>query len=276
MGAGRPLSNFKTQVEEIVGLRAGGHYKGRLLPFLFVDPRRPEFTNGQKLLDWTKRYFDNYGFVGIKMYRALGYYPFDEKLDLLYSWAQENRIPITYHCIEGVIYYRGDLKSLPPPRFKNQFHDLSVQKSENYQRNFTEPENYVDLMKKFPDLKINLGHYVGEDEIKSNGRCYTKVKKLISENKNVYADVSFTLNHVETHAKLHADINTAGVGEKILFGTDYYVVEKNKDEAMLRDELRNKLNDLDQGLGKAVDTSFNQIAAYNPIAFLSSTYYTAT
>ena len=92
----------------------------------------------------------------------------------------------------------------------------------------------------------------------------------------MYADVSFTLNDVETHVKIHADINTAGLGEKILFGTDYYVVEKNKDEAVLRDELRNKLNYLDRGLGKAVDTSFNKIAAYNPIVFLSSTYYTAT
>jgi len=275
MGAGRPMANYKTQLDEIIRLRTRGHYKDRLLPFIFVDPRRPEFTNGQKVLDWTKRYFDEYGFVGIKMYPALGYYPFDEKLDLLYKWAQEKFIPITYHCIEGVIYYRGDLKSLSPPRFKNNFHDLSIAKNEKYQRNFTEPENYVKVLEMFPELKINLGHFAGEDEIKKNGEWYKTVKRLITENKNVYADVSFTLNDVATHAKIHADINTPLLGDKILFGTDYYVVEKNKDEAMLRDELRNKLNDLDLASGKAVDTSFNRIAAYNPIPFLSSAYYKA-
>jgi hypothetical protein len=275
MGAGRPMSNFKTQVDEIVRLRSKGHYKDRLLPFLFVDPRRPEFTTGKKLLDWVKSYFEDYGFVGIKMYPALGYYPFDEKLDELYAWAEEKFVPITYHCIEGVIYYRGDLKSLAAPRFSNQYHNLSLKKNAEYQRNFTEPQNYFDVMKRFPQLKINLGHYAGEDEIKKNGRWYSTVKALMMEYDNVYADVSFTLNDTGTHSRIHSDINTPKLGDKILFGTDYYVVEKNKDEAMLRDELRNKLNELDAAKGSAVDTSFNKIAAYNPIPFLSSAYYSA-
>ncbi len=276
MGAGSSLSNYQTQLEEIIRLRARENYRDVMLPFVFVDPRRREFTSPQKVLDWTKKHFDEYGFVGIKMYPALGYYPFDEKLDLLYKWAQEKFIPITYHCIEGVIYYRGELNSLPAPRFKNKFHDLTIEKNSPYQRNFTEPENYTDLLKMFPDLKINLGHFAGEVEIKSEGRWYTTAKKLIIENKNVYADVSFTLNDIDTHGKIHADINTPGLGDKILFGTDYYVVEKNKDEAQLRDELRNGLNALDVKAGIASDSSFNRIAAYNPRPFLSSAYYKAT
>ena len=273
MGAGNPLSNYRTQVEELVKLRARGTYKDKLLPFLFVDPRKAEFTTGEKLRDWVKMHFEEFGFVGIKMYPALGYYPFDEKLDALYAWAQEKFIPITYHCIEGVIYYRGDVKSLRPPRFPNAKHNLAETKNERYQRNFTEPENYIDVLKMFPELKINLGHFAGEDEIKKNGPWYQTVKKLIAEHSNVYADVSFTLNDTGTHAQIHRDINTKGIGEKILFGTDYYVVEKNKDEAQLRDELRNKLNELDVAAGVAKDSSFNQIAAYNPIPFLSSAYY---
>lgn len=275
MSAGRPLANYRTQIEEIVRLRAKGHYKDRLLPFLFVDPRRPEFTDGQKVLDWVKMHFDKYGFVGIKMYPALGYYPFDEKLDKLYEWAQKNFIPITYHCIEGVIYYRGDLKTVPRPRFPNKRHNFGLKKNEDYQRNFTEPENYVDVLRMYPELKINLGHYAGEKEIIENGPWYQTIKRLITSHPNVYTDVSFTLNDKACHDQIHADINTPGLGEKILFGTDYYVVEKNKDEAFLRDELRNRLNELDEKTGRARDTSFNQIAAFNPVPFLTSSYYSA-
>lgn len=274
MSAGRPLGNYRTQVEELVRFRAKGHYKDRLLPFVFVDPRRPEFHNGQQILDWVKMHFDEYGFVGIKMYPALGYYPFDERLDPLYKWAQEKFIPITYHCIEGVIYYRGDLGAVPRPRFPNQYHDFTLKKNVDYQRNFTEPENYFKLIELFPDLKINLGHYGGDDQIKAEGRWYKTVQQLILKSENVYTDVSFTLNERETHDKIYRDINTEKLGDKILFGTDYYVVEKNKDEAMLRDELRNRLNELDAKAGTSPDASFNKIAAYNPISFLKSAYYT--
>ena len=91
MGAGKPLSNYQTQLDEIIRLRAKANYADVLLPFIAVDPRRPEFTNGQVLCDWVKNYFDHYGFVGIKMYPALGYYPFDEKLDELYAWAEKTQ-----------------------------------------------------------------------------------------------------------------------------------------------------------------------------------------
>jgi predicted TIM-barrel fold metal-dependent hydrolase len=278
MGAGMPLSNYYTQLDELIRLRAKGNYADILLPFIAIDPRRPEFSNGQALLDWVKHYFDHYGFVGIKMYPALGYYPFDEKLDELYAWAEKTQIPIMYHCTDGVIYYRGSLKGFPPPRFASKFHSLNETKPELFQRNFTEPDNYHHVLKMFPKLKICLGHYGGENEmLKSKPNWYSRVRELIVNHEYVYTDVSFSLHNTSVFPLIHADINDSNnkdLGDKILFGTDYFVVEKNKDEAQLRDQLRDFLEHADKRMGISI-SSFDRIASVNPGEFLTSWYYTA-
>ena len=278
MGAGMPLSNYQTQIDEMIRLRAKGNYAEILLPFIAIDPRRPEFTNGQVLLDWVKKYFDQYGFVGIKMYPALGYYPFDEKLDELYAWAEKTQIPIMYHCIEGVIHYRGSLKGYRPPRFASKFHNLNETDPMKYQRNFTEPDNYHHLLKMFPKLKICLAHYGGDDEMKKTSpNWYTRVRELVCKYEYCFTDVSFTLNNPDIFQLVHNDINDAAnkdLGDKILFGTDYFVVEKNKDEAQLRDELRHFLLSADAAK-KITISSFDRIASVNPGEFLTSWYYTA-
>lgn len=278
MGAGAPLSNYNTQLDELIRLRAKGNYADILLPFIAIDPRRPEFTNGEVLLEWVKHYFDQYGFVGIKMYPALGYYPFDEKLDELYAWAEKTQIPIMYHCTEGVIHYRGPLNGFPSPRFASKFHRLHETKPELYQRNFTEPDNYHHVLKMFPKLKICLGHYGGDEEmLKASPNWYTRVRDLMLNHEYVYTDVSFTLNNTSVFKFIHNDINDENhkdLGDKILFGTDYFVVEKNKDEAELRDQLRNYLEQADKERGIVI-SSFDRIASCNPGEFLTSWYYTA-
>jgi predicted TIM-barrel fold metal-dependent hydrolase len=278
MGAGMPLSNYQTQLDELIRLRAKGNYAEILLPFIAVDPRRPEFSDGKVLLEWVKNHFDLYGFVGIKMYPALGYYPFDEKLDELYEWAEKTQIPIMYHCTEGVIYYRGSLNGYKPPRFASKFHNLAETEPAKYQRNFTEPDNYHHVLKMYPKLKICLGHYGGDHEmlIKSPN-WYTRVRELVCKYEYCFTDVSFTLNNPAVFPMLHNDINDASnkdLGDKILFGTDYFVVEKNKDEAELRDQLREFLVQADAKKGIVI-SSFDRIASVNPGEFLTSWYYTA-
>ncbi|HTL80561.1 MAG TPA: amidohydrolase family protein [Bacteroidia bacterium] len=275
MGAGQPASNYYSQLDEIIRLRAKGNYANIILPFLFVDPRRPEFTNGKVLLEWVKPYFEKYGFIGIKMYPALGYYPFDEKLDELYAWAQETQVPILYHCIDGVIHYRGSLSGIQPPRFSSKFHNLKETDPAKYQWNFTEPDNYHHVLKMFPKLKINLAHYGGEDKIVPKARWYTTIRELVAGDNNVYTDVSFSLNDPRIFSTIHGDVNDAAnknLGEKILFGTDFYVVEKNKDEAYLRDELRSALDRMDKSAGIAI-SSFDRMASVNPTRFLTSDFY---
>lgn len=277
MGAGLPLSNYATQLNEMIRLRAKGNYANTLLPFIFVDPRRPEFTNGIVLRDWVKKYFDDYGFVGIKMYPALGYYPFDEKLDELYEWAEKMQVPVLYHCIQGVIHYRGLLNGFPEPRFSSKYHKLDETDPQKYQRNFTDPDNYHHVLKMFPKLKINLAHYGGDEVMlarKEDGkRWYKTVRALAADpEKNVYTDVAFSLYNTGIFKLMHEDVQTPVLGDRILFGTDYFVVEKDKDEAMLRDEMRNSFAEFDRKAGIAI-SSFDRISMVNPTHFLASEYY---
>ncbi|MBI3510248.1 MAG: amidohydrolase family protein [Bacteroidetes bacterium] len=275
MGAGKPLSNYNTQLDEIIRLRAKDNFANILLPFLFVDPRRREFQNGNDILNWVKPYFERSGFVGLKMYPALGYYPFDERLDELYLWASDHNVPVTYHCIDGVIHYRGKLNGFPPPRFPNEFHNLKETDPAKYQWNFTEPFNYKKVLELFPNLKINLAHYGGEDKIVPRARWYTTVREMVAGNNNVYTDVSFSLNDTRIFKTIHDDINDANnklLGDKILFGTDFFVVEKNKDEAFLRDELKQALMNMDATNNISV-SSFDRIASTNPSKFLASDFY---
>ena len=100
-------------------------------PFFFVDPRRIE-ADGKSFLDYStdrdsgkvtlntcmaKEFLEDKKFNGIKIYPALGYYPFDERLLILWKYAADRQIPIMTHAIRGTIFYRGIKKErmeLPP------------------------------------------------------------------------------------------------------------------------------------------------------------------
>lgn len=91
--------DFITQIEEVAEIAASEKWKNRIYPFICVDPRRPN------IIEITKDYIKNKGFVGIKMYPALGYYPQDERLDELWGWIEENRVPVMVHCSkDGAVY----------------------------------------------------------------------------------------------------------------------------------------------------------------------------
>ena len=231
MGAGRTSQSYLDQIREIeeiiVKKQVNSEY---LIPFLFVDPRRirDKPKNGLKpFFDWEiekglkdgKPY--NYvrlkdctfrdcfegpsgsgrlagNFKGVKLYPALGYFPFDEDLLPVWAYCVQHDIPITTHCIIGTIFYRGRMKKEHQvhPVFKdNKWVPLSLKKRSNYdlQENFTHPLNYLclldpyflaELLKKYQNqdlntlfgwngnvlsqdlrlLKVNLAHYGGSVE----------------------------------------------------------------------------------------------------------------
>ena len=224
MGAGTPPNDYLKQISQLQKLRKvtskNLNYK-KLIPFLCVDPRRIrdhkkhheqaffkydltieskvvlmdcvvkdclEGKNGQEAT-----------FFGIKLYPALGFYPFDESLLPLWLYCVQRGIPITTHCILGTIYYRGKhaLDSLRHPVFLYGGDALRLKGSTNgkFQFNHTHPLNYLVLLDdkllarhigencndatkrlfgydaekgtiahSLASLKINLAHYGGEDQ----------------------------------------------------------------------------------------------------------------
>lgn len=175
MGAGRPPATYEKQMEDLAKIKA--NHNEYIHPFVFVDPRRThvgstvfldyEITDGQvKLRDcFIKTYIQDKNFSGFKIYPALGYYTFDERLLPLWKYAADNNLPIMTHCIKGTIFYRGKKKKIwdehpvfeqyegnqdDKPPIDSYFKPLLFQqiKPVDVQEIFTHPMNYACLLKK--------------------------------------------------------------------------------------------------------------------------------
>jgi predicted TIM-barrel fold metal-dependent hydrolase len=128
MNAGPIPTRYRDQMKELVNIKNMPTNKGLIHPFVFADPRRmvavkeeknyregdkPYFTwslkEGKVILGdcFIREFIEEHRFSGIKIYPALGYYAFDEKLLPLWKYCAENNIPVLTHCIRGTIFYRG-------------------------------------------------------------------------------------------------------------------------------------------------------------------------
>jgi|GEM_PF-845571 len=223
MEAGKPISNYIQQLEELLKVTANN--KKNLLPFVFVDPRRIAETcdlNGVNCYEnYVKRNLSKEVFHGIKLYPALGYFPFDKNLIETYKFAQEYQIPITTHCIEGTVFYRGKKKKEwnihPILKYKKDKNMDSIpiplpqKKNYDFTTNFTHPLNYHCLLDKellseylgeetdLSKLKICLAHFGGTNEwnrySKDNWNNYNNNISHLSKSEYLSRNIKNTLNH---------------------------------------------------------------------------------
>lgn len=260
MGAGNPQRNFITQLTEVAELKR--MYPNELLPFVSIDPRR---GTGQENAAFAKRWIEKHGFVGIKLYPPLGFFPFDERLKPVYEYAQENNIPLLTHCYkEGGVYYKDEVKKEwlnPLPGKVGPFKD---EKMLNFRNNFMQPQNYEPVLEEFPNLKLCFAHYGGHWEILSaeKNSWYEQIKHLMKVYKNVYTDISYTLFEPKTFNQIQKDLAEEN-GHKILFGTDFYMTEREKRESKLKDQFRFHIG----------EEEFGKISYDNVKQFLHSDLY---
>jgi hypothetical protein len=177
-------NNYLLQLEKLRDLK---RTRGEVFkPFVFAHPERirsrrrkgdqkPYFDytiadDGEVILEdcWLKRYLEpedsDLQFAGIKMYPALGYYPFDIDLLPLWKYAADKQIPIMTHCTMGTIFYRGMKKRAwnRHPVYRqdpdgDRYLRLSATRARNYQRHFSNPMNILCLL--HPDLFAALLHH---------------------------------------------------------------------------------------------------------------------
>ncbi len=284
MGAGRAEVNYNTQLYEVLQLKL--KYMQQMLPFVSVDPRR---GNAQELLNLVKLYIEEYGFTGIKLYPALGFYPFDPNLDLVHQYAEANEIPLMTHCTKAGVYYKGDTlseqqiwpKNLDGVQLpENDHSDSTHMKNRDFKNFFTDPDNYRQVLSKYPKLKICIAHYGGSTEIErflgrgkkkkqinELGNFYKKTRDLLEDTNfpNVYTDVSYTLAANSIFPELIADIQNPVLRDNILFGTDYFMTIIEKNERQLVSDFRAAIDPKD----------FSQIANTNVKSYLNSTFFKA-
>lgn len=282
MGAGPTKLGYIGQLDQVVQIRK--RFPSTCLPFLCIDPR---MSVDYDLVDFLKKYLDK-GFIGIKLYPALGYYPFDPRLYKVYEYAQEHNIPIMTHCTRGGTYYCGSIsldmtspstfsKNPNPNKLERRNLPYSTKKISNevFCDNFLDPDNYFDVLEEFPKLKICFAHYGGDDEMlleRSNDPqklSWTEtIHQLIEKYSNVYTDISYSLHEKKTFSLIDKSLNDLKYREKILFGTDFYMTERAKKEKMLATELAEYFTK-----SRTKKDSFKQISYVNPLKYLNSTYY---
>ena len=263
MGAGKIEQSLEAQHQALAEIKQD--YPDRILPFVAVDPRRPEIQT--KVVDL----IENHGFAGVKLYPPLGYYPFDDRLRPIYAYAEANRVPVLTHCSRGGVYYRGKITKdmLKHPRTGQP---LRREKHKAFTDVYTDPDNYVYVLDEFPNLKLCLAHFGGGKEWEaylahpwssssSQPRSWlSRIADLIRSGKypNLYTDISSTLHEDRYLPLLKVLLQDPALRTKVLFGTDFYLVEREIPEREFSVQLRAAIGEDD----------FRQIAETNPVSFL--------
>lgn len=195
-GAGNVPQPFPKQLEELEELKQ--IHPDVLLPFVFVDPRR------EGIVSLALDYLQNRKFAGIKLYPQYGYFPYDERLNDLYQYAQTHQIPIIPHTAAEFGDYRGSEAELwgllNECELKNIDVDAVIEKLINNPRRlatkrqkicsfFGHPVQYLYLLKQYPDLKISFAHMGGN----SDWNDYPPSDAEIAEYGNIVAQIKALL-----------------------------------------------------------------------------------
>jgi predicted TIM-barrel fold metal-dependent hydrolase len=321
MGAGVPQTRFKKQLSELEGVKRNPHWTHKVYPFVFCDPRRimpqhkreikveQEFI-GAAFENKAKEYLQKGIYQGIKIYPALGYYPFDIRMKTMYDYALQHCIPILTHCTIGAVHFKYKLNE------EERYHPflkttLPEKKPVEFQEYFTHPLNFEcllnpDILRKlwgdattdYTNLKICLGHWgqgedwheyldnawqdtnfrkrnsawcsleldnwiINEDNAFKNFSWFTIICDLMRKYPNVYADISYTLYDTTLLPLLKMILEAdKKIRERVLFGTDFYLVSKASSERAFAINVRAALG----------DALFEQIAVTNAERFLSNKF----
>lgn len=271
MNAGKAKKPYLQQLEDVAELKRIFTRKNLdvLLPFVCADPRR------ENVFELVKEYIEKHQFSGIKLYPALGFFPDDPRLDKIYQYAEENQIPITTHCIpknKNHFRYKPTKEMIEKARERFSFYNQKdSNKSYDFAKYLNHPDNYTYILEKYPKLKINLAHFGGNEEwnnyldisdenFKKERNWYSIIRKMIVKYENVYADISFTVYDDKLYPLLRNLLKTPQVQNRILFGSDFYMLQKDYTERRFGIDVRGYLN----------DQEFWMIAEENPKTFLKS------
>ena len=227
---------------------------GQIIPFYAADPRHDD------IIDRVKNNLAKDKFRGLKIYPNLGYRPDHPKLMEIYKLCIKGDFPVLTHCSPGGIWMYG--------------------LSKKERRSNSQPLNYKQILdtEGYRNLRLCLAHFGGSEEWVKHLRGRTRkqeedawvrtIYEMIASGDypNLYTDISYTvftpkvqglfIDLVDYLKVLLAD---PVVRTRVLFGSDYYMVEREsiseKEVSLL---LRSRLG----------EDLYKQIAYTNPREFL--------
>ena len=258
MGAGKVPRLYDEQIDE---LGAMAKKSQQVIPFIHIDPRR------KNMMDLLKRSVEELGFKGVKLYPNLGCFPYDEAFYPVYEYLQANNLPIIAHCSPyNPVHFKGSKKELTELLSKSKEPiDTKGKKVKELCCHFGNPLNYEYVIKDFPKLRICLAHWGSEyywekymEAPQVEGNWFVQLKEMIEKHETIYTDISFTLNNQKYFPLLKVLLNDPKINSKILFGSDYYMVETQANERRFGIDLRACIG----------ENNFQKIAINNVEAFL--------
>ncbi len=230
-----PMMEHVELYSEIARLTGGG-----LLPFVAFDPWRQAF-GGKKGIDrgeplrWVREAVERYGFIGVKLYPAMGFLPMrnaahdgvddknrrywpraarqhknfgaglDRALGELYEWCEANNVPVLAHTNSSMAPHRGYAKR-------------------------GHPREWEKVLKIFPKLRLNLGHFGGWAGAKDADGWSRTIAKMMERYEHLYADVGAfdSIDLPKKRRKLTRGLVSLVrkhpvVAERLLYASDWYM-----------------------------------------------------
>ena len=214
---------------------------GRVLPFVAVHPDRPDHF--QIMSDALA----NRGFVGVKLYPSLGFEVGEPAMMAVYQYCLEQDVPILQHCSHGGFYASEDCKD-----YSNPAHWSSI------------------LDGDLAALRLCFAHFDGWKSLGTadglGGESWgSGILDLIRDKPNVFVDISNHTSMMGDPRKegpyfdaLHELLRDERLKERVLFGTDSWIMRLNTSERAFWEYFRQHLS----------AEEFDQIAGIAPRAFL--------
>ncbi len=272
MQAGKAQKNFHEQLKDLAQLRRD--FPFTIYPFIGVDPRRAETED---LLGLVREYIEEHEFAGLKFYPSLGFFPNNPHLFPIFEYAEAHEIPITTHCIPiNKNHYRGKISrdDKDQATYTPGYNKRNARSAKRFAQYYNHPYWWMKVLERYPKLKINFGHFGGAEEwarYLDNPRprelgdesWYRQIRRFIEnpDYPNVYADISFTVHDQSLYPVLKNLIQSKDTRPYVLFGSDFYMLQKDYRERRFGLDVRGYLSDSD----------YWQIAEINPKRFLKNT-----
>lgn len=255
MGAGNVPRKYEEQIKELADLKI--KYP-QIIPFIHIDPRRNGF------MELLIKAVEEWGIKGVKIYPPLGYFPYDERLYPVYDYCVKHNLPVISHCSPyNPVHFKGSNKELRSLLSKSKL-PVTGKNQKELCANFTNPKNWEFVLNDFKNLKVCLAHfgssYYWKKFIENPGdteNWFVLIKDMIPKYENLYTDISFTLSEQEYFPLLKVLLSDNALKNKILFGSDYYMVETEATERRFGLDLRAFIG----------EQNFETIALTNPKAF---------
>lgn len=233
MNAGKVRVGIDAQHAELAAL-CEDVYPTALIPFAAVDPRQDDIVNKTIAL------VEQHHFRGLKLYPPTGYHPYDRRLWPLYEYAEQHNLPVMTHCSRPAsVQYRG----APTKDMRTDPVSGEVWNDSPFEllTRFTDPDAYLPLLKAHPRLRVCLAHFGGAGDWASyldhpwqSGMDDSKkswLAKIIDMLKselypNLWTDISYTLFANDEYLYLlQVLLSDPRIRSRVLFGSDFYVVE---------------------------------------------------